>query len=337
MNGQNSFDNWFNDLKNGINKAVDMTIGQERTGFTDSINSAINRLENAVNNTGRNPQYQQGQGYPPPQWQGGYQGQGYPQNPGYPPNQGYPQYQGAPQYQGYPQNNGFAPNQGYPPPQNRGYPPPAYGNGYGQPDPNMYRNVPPPPQVGGQPYGNGQPYGGGYQQPQYGGYQQGNVNPPPPPPPRCVSPEELLNDGSPVAQYVTVTDKNSGRGTSFELPSDFVEMSTGSAAEMLYMYRADDGDFRSPRLVKPYICIIPAGGGIPLESDCTAACIGLMEICSKSWVNYRGKAARYYGFTRRDDSRQLLVLFCEPNVVGTPLGNKMITVLDHAAETYREG
>ena len=324
---------FFRDLGNGVNKAIDIAIGSERSGITDSLNSAIGQLENSFNNIDSPPPYYQGYGQIPygqqpygqlPYGQQQYGQPNYGQQPYGQPPYGQPQY-GQPQY-GQPQ---------YGQPQ---YGQPQFGQQqYGQP-----------------PYGQA-PYTG---QPQYGqqsggqipNMQQGNNYAPPPPPPqnnpqpqpqqskpqKCIPPEALINDGSPVIEYKTVTDKRSGNSISFELPEEFVELNSSSGAQMLYMYRADDGDFRSPRLIKPYICIIPAGGGIPLEKDCTAACIGLMEIRSKGWVNYRGKAARYYGFTRRDDSRQLLVLFCEPNVVGSPLGNKMIEVLEHAAETYRE-
>lgn len=328
MSSRNSINEFFQDLGNGVAKAVDIVIGSEPTRFTEKLNRGISDMEESFNGLGNPPPYGYGQppyGQPPYGQQYGYQGQGYPG--GAPYNMGNP----APgQQYGY-QGNGMGYAQG------GGYMP---GNEpYRSPNPNVYVNNGSAPNV------------------QYGQYGNPNPNPnpnpygyaPPPPPPqaqpqpeplyergRCVPPEALLHDNSPITRYVTVTE-SSGKGMSFELPPEFVEMSTGSGAEMFHMYRADEGDFRSPRLVKPYICIIPAGGGIPLAEDCTAACIGLMEIRSKGWVNYRGKAARYYGFTRRDESRQLLVLFCEPNVVGTPLGNKMITVLDHAAETYREG
>ncbi|MCR5121338.1 MAG: hypothetical protein K6B74_02845 [Ruminococcus sp.] len=316
MSSRNSINEFFQDLGNGVAKAVDIVIGSEPTRFTEKLNRGISDMEESFNGLGNPPPY--GYGQPP------YQN-GYPGYPGGAPGQGMPGQQYG--YQG--NGMGYAPGNGGYMPGNDPYRSP-------NPNPNVYVNNGPQPNGQYGQYGNPNPYG--YAPP-----------PPPPrpqsqPPPkplygqggRCVPPEALLNDGSPITRYVTVSE-SSGKGMSFELPPEFVEMSTGSGAEMFHMYRADEGDFRSPRLVKPYICIIPAGGGIPLAEDCTSACIGLMEIRSKGWVNYRGKAARYYGFTRRDESRQLLVLFCEPNVVGTPLGNKMITVLDHAAETYREG
>lgn len=324
-----SVSDFFRDLGNGVNKAIDIAIGSERTGFTDSLNRAIGEMENSFNSIDSPPPYYQGYGQIPYGQQQTYGQLPYGQNPYGQAPYGQPQYGQNPY--------GQAPY---------GQPQPQYGQApYGQPQ-NQYGQAPygqPQNQYGQAPYGQPQPqYGQApYGQPD-GGQTRGSYDPPPQPQPqqtrseKCIPPEALINDGSPTTEYKTVTADRSGRGASFELPVEFVEMVSETGAQKLYMYKADDGDFRSPRLIKPYICIIPAGGGIPLEKDCTTACIGLMEIRSRSWVNYRGKAARYYGFTRRDDSRQLLVLFCEPNVVGSPLGNKMIEVLDHAAETYRE-
>ena len=334
MNGRNSFSDFFRDLGNGVGRAIDIAIGSERSGITDSLNNTLDQLEYSFNNVGSQQQYYNNMGYGQQpyigQQQGYMNGQPGMQNVNYGGQQyGYPNNGMNYGQQGYYGNPGSSPNVQY----GGNY------NGY-----NQQQTPPPQPQqqYGGQQYGaqqqyGGQQYGGQQYRGQQSGAQQytGQQFSQQKPKQRNISPDELLNDGSPVTSYVAAEDRRSG--TSFELPSDFVEMNSGSGAEMLYMYKADEGDFRSPRLIKPYICIIPAGGGIPLEKDCTAACIGLMEIRSKGWVNYRGKAARYYGFTRRDDSRQLLALFCEPNVVGTPLGNKMIDVLDHAAETYREG
>ena len=334
MSVRNSFSDFFRDLGNGVGKAIDIAIGSERSGFTDSLNGAIGDMENSFNNIGA----------PPPYYNNN---QGYGQQP-FIGQQGY--YNGQPQ-PGVQGGNYYGQQQ-------YGYP---NGMNYGQPNPNVYVNNGSAPNVQYGGRGAGGNYGGGAggNYSGYGSYgnygynnQYNNRQPPPQPQPQPqqqygeqqyantkkkasvrIPPEALLNDGSPVTGYITATDRRSGKGTSFELPDDFVEMNGGKGAEMLYMYKADEGDFHAPRLIKPYICIIPAGGGLPLEKDCTAACIGLMEIRSKGWVNYRGKACRYYGFTRRDDSRQLLALFCEPNVVG----NKMIDVLDHAAETYRDG
>lgn len=162
------------------------------------------------------------------------------------------------------------------------------------------------------------------------------------------TPKNVLASGSlPIGNYKTVTDEYSDFKPSFELPVTFGGFDSHAEPEMCYLYMFDDSDETDINLNKPYICITPEDYAYnAVESFLktgTPSGVGRFEkvntgkmLFKAKNVNYFGKIAYFYGFVRGEsDYLGLSMVYCR-DAVGTPLENKLIEILDHAAQTYKE-
>ena len=140
-----------------------------------------------------------------------------------------------------------------------------------------------------------------------------------------------------IAPYVRVTDKyyygdaDTYKQQSYEVPNDFLEYDSGAyELEMVYMKDLDDSDYEKIYMDKPYI-------GIQLSTsefkEKTPTNVGCMSFKCNDWIKSRGSIVKYYGFNRKD-SELLLIMYAKPEVLGTPMADKLSEILDHAAETY---
>lgn len=167
------------------------------------------------------------------------------------------------------------------------------------------------------------------------------------------TPPNVLNSGNePIAPYKTAEgfyydgeDADIEVKATYEIPSDFEEFESHAEPEMCYLYKFDDSDYSDIDLNKPYICITPEfydsvesfvnSGTVNGAISCEPVQIG--KFFFKAKLNYRGEVVSLYGFKRGSTEQNMaLAMFYNPDVVGTPLETKLISILDHAAQTYTE-
>lgn len=165
------------------------------------------------------------------------------------------------------------------------------------------------------------------------------------------TPANVLASGSqPIGAMKTVKNEYADIVSSFEIPESFTEFNSHAEPEMCHLYMFDESDEKDININKPIICITPekfaynavasfrrTGTVQGMDSFELVNC-GKMLFKAKN-RNYSGKTIYFYGFCRGDEAAEnymgLATIYCH-DVEGTPLEAKLISVLDHAAQTYSE-
>lgn len=164
------------------------------------------------------------------------------------------------------------------------------------------------------------------------------------------TPANVLASGNePIAPYKTAEDFYYDDDTevkvTYEIPSDFEEFDSHAEPEMCYLYKFDDSDYSDIDLNKPHIGITPEfydsvesfvnSGTVNGAISCEPVQTG--KFLFKSKLNYRGEVVAFYGFKRgASEDNMALAMFYNQDVVGTALEAKLMSILDHAAQTYTE-
>lgn len=164
------------------------------------------------------------------------------------------------------------------------------------------------------------------------------------------TPANVLASGEePIGAYRRVTNEYADVQSSFELPESFTEFESYAEPEMCYLYMYDSSDAENIDLNKPFICITPENYAYrAVESflktgkaegvSCFEPVSGGKMLFKAKNVDYFGQVVYFYGFARGNedgDYMGLAMTYCR-DVVGTPLEKKLMSILDHAAETYEE-
>lgn len=163
----------------------------------------------------------------------------------------------------------------------------------------------------------------------------------------------LASGNAPIGAMKTAVNEFSEPVSKFEIPESFVEFDSHAEPEMCHLYMYDDGDDEDIDLNKPVICITPEDyafkavesyikTGTPSGVDWFEP-VNCGKMLFKAKKNdYYGQVVYFYGFQRGTveklgfaDYMGLSMVYCR-DVVGTPLEEKLIRILDHAAQTYTE-
>ncbi|MGN0594131.1 MAG: hypothetical protein ACI4I6_03145 [Hominimerdicola sp.] len=168
------------------------------------------------------------------------------------------------------------------------------------------------------------------------------------------TPQEVLASGSePIGNmqiaensFYDGADSNTLIKTHFEIPENFSEFDSNAEPESCYMYMADE-DFS---LERPVFCITPedyaynavkefrSSGKVSGVSDFQSVDDPNDKALFKAKkTDYFGQTVYFYGVERGIDRNPVgfSMIYCN-DVIGTPLENKLMKILDHVVETYNE-
>ena len=170
---------------------------------------------------------------------------------------------------------------------------------------------------------------------------------------KTTPPDVLASGSEPVGNMKIVedffyegSDSNTEVTTHFEIPETFTEFDSGAEPECCQMYMADE-DFS---LVRPVFCITPENYAYNavLEFRKNGTVNGVTDFQPVNDPNgkalfkakkndYFGQTVYFYGVERGNDRSPVgfSMVYCN-DVVGTPLENKLMKILDHIIETYSE-
>lgn len=166
------------------------------------------------------------------------------------------------------------------------------------------------------------------------------------------TPANVLASGNePIGAYKTAVQPYGEPKMSFEIPESFTEVESHAEPEMCHLYMFDDNDMVKMNLNKPLICITNEDYAYnaveSFKETGVVEDVDEFEAVNTGKMLFRAKAPYYdgrvyfYGFICGDgrdgyeEYSALSVQYCT-DVMGTPLEEKLMKILDHAAETYKE-
>lgn len=160
----------------------------------------------------------------------------------------------------------------------------------------------------------------------------------------------IATGNTPVAPYKTAEgcyfDETGEHLVYFEIPSDFEKFDSHAEPSMCHLYMYDEKDDEDIDLNKPIICMTPEfyekiegfqkTGKIAGAIMCESVCVGPMFVRAKMNC-YKNDTVYFYGFEQGESkNRVAIAVQYKRDVIGTPLEEKLMKILDHCAETYEE-
>lgn len=174
-----------------------------------------------------------------------------------------------------------------------------------------------------------------------------------PEPERNLTPAIVMNSvNDPIPPYKLADggawdefDNDKEYNLSYEIPEDWTDFNSHAEPSMCFLYKFEDSDIEDIDFNKPVICITPELYDCIEEFEKTGSIRNayMSESISLGKMYMRAKIKRldnivyFYAFHELNSSfPSAISLWYKPDVKGTPLEQKLMKILDHAAATYME-
>lgn len=132
----------------------------------------------------------------------------------------------------------------------------------------------------------------------------------------------------------------------YEIPEDWGEFDSHAEPSMCYLYKFEESDLEDLDLCKPCICIDPTLSKFVEEFEKTGTMrnaymcepTSINKMYCRAKIDHADQVIYFYAFHELDKDyfHNAIALWYEKDLLGTPLEQKLMQILDHAAETYKE-